>query len=629
MKNGSDQLLTDHLFHQAISCPLKLYFIQLPENRVKRDGNFRQKNKLVLRDAIAQRFSNVFYTQNDVREAEFETAEWLKNDEVVICGAVIRHGNFLTRIPILKKSGNELTIIQVHGKLKKGNSVVFDKHGRSRSITGYLIKAAYRYQIVENAFPDYQLFTEFVMPKSRYKSSVENLFQNTLGKKNISKEFLEELDNLFAFTDGTKSVLEVIRCLPETHTHHSFSGLSVSEALAKIEELQVQPIEKQIPQIHDGCKYCEFRQSTENNENGCWQTFFSDESLNNPDKHTFELIGHSMRSESEENFFQEKIDQPFNLHTVEQIVQYPSNVITMQQRRALQLLRAKNKEVPLIWGKPELKTVAEVAYPHHFIDFEAATSAVPMAKDQKVYDQVLFQFSCHTELENGEIIHSEWVDEDPAGYPHPNFVKAICAIPHIEKGTLIQFSPFEKQSLYKLMREIEATPTVEAALKAQFKKVLTGENDQPAERFFDLSKVIRDGYYNRYMDEGLTLKETLKNILQVERSLNLGSLDPIVLHDIAVQLSSLKPNGVVKNPYKLLMDDHLKIGDGMAAMNAYISLKTGVVSAEDRQLIPKFLKRYCALDSYALYVIMRHIKMIINKNPQMDEILIFPEMITD
>lgn len=622
MKKGSDQIITDHFFHQAISCPLKLHFNLLPENRAAREGNFRQKNKLVLRDTIAQRFSNVYYTQNDSREAEIETADWLKNDEAVICGAVIRHESFLTRIPILKKSGNELTIIQVHGKLKKGNSVVFDKHDRSRSITGYLIKAAYRYQILESAFPGYQLSTEFVMPKDRYKSSIEHLFQKTLGSRNISEELLSELADLFIFTEGTKSVLEVIRSLPETHTHYSFSGLSVSEALTKIEELKTKPIEKYIPQIHDGCKYCEFRQSTENYGKGCWQTFFPDESLKNPNRHRFELIGHSVGRNSGDNYFQEKIDQPHNLNSVDQILQYPSTVITMQQRRALQLLRAKNVEVPLVWGKPVLKTVEDVAYPHHFIDFEAATSAVPMAKNQKVYDQVLFQFSCHTMLENGEVIHTEWVDEDPSDYPHPNFIKAISSIPHIEKGTLIQFSPFERQSLYRLMHEMQSTTDIDPAIVSQFKKILAGENDQPSERFFDLSKVIRDGYYNFYMDEGLTLKETLKNILQVEKDLDSVSIAPVTLHDITVDLSTLNQNGTVVSPYKLLMDDHLKIGDGMAAMNAYISMKSGIVSDEERELIPKFLKRYCALDSYALYIIMKHIKLILNKSRKEDEILI-------
>ncbi len=622
MKNGSDQIITDHFFHQAISCPLKLHFNLLQKNRVAREGSFRQKNKLVLRDAIAQRFSNVYYTQNEGREAEIETAEWLKNDEVVICGAVIRYGNFLTRIPILKKTGNNLTIIQVHGKLKKGNSVIFDKPVRSRAITGYLLKAAYRFQIVKNVFPDHQLTTEFVMPKDRFKSSVVNLFQNTLGNQKISEESLRELEELFMITDGTKSVHGVVQSLPESHTHHSFLGLSISEALTKIEELIIQPIEKQIPQIHDGCKYCEFRQASELNTKGCWQTFFSDGNLKNPDRHKFELIGHSMGGNSSENYFQEKIQQPYNLDTVDKILQYPSTVITMQQRRALQLLRAKNEEVPLVWGKPVLKTIKDVEYPHHFIDFEAATSAVPMAKNQKVYDQVLFQFSCHTLLESGELIHTEWVDEDPSAYPHPNFITAICSIPHIEKGTLVQFSPFERQSLYRLLREMEASLDVNPLTLYQFKKVIMGENDQPTERFFDLSKIVRDGYYNCYMNEGLTLKETLKNILQIERVFDSSKPSPISLHDITVELTSVNQNGNVISPYKLLMDDHLKIGDGMAAMNAYISMKSGVTTIEERKLIPKLLKRYCALDSFALYIIMEHIRSILNKNTKEDDILI-------
>ncbi len=625
MKNGSDPIITDHLFHQVISCPLKLHFNLLPENRVKREGNFRQINKLVLRDTIAQRFSNVFYTQNDGREAEKETAKWLENEEAVICGAVIRNGHFLTRIPILKKSGDNLTIIQVHGKLKKGHhTAVFDRHDRSRSITGYLLKAAYRYQILEKAYPHHKLSTEFVMPKSRYKSSVEDLFQETLGNSNISEACLDELEKLFTFTDGTRSVLQIINSLPPTHVHHSFSGLSISDALTKIDKLLSLPVEKLIPQIHDGCKYCDFRQSSSEGKKGCWETFFSNEKLRNPDRHLFELIGHSNgRNKSDENFFQENIDQPYNLNTMEQIIKFPSKAISMQQRRALQLLHAKKEKVPLVWGKSLLKSIEEISYPRHFIDFEAATSAVPMAKGQHVYDPVLFQFSCHTVMENGEMIHTEWVDEDSREYPHLNFIEALCGIPQIEKGTLVQYSPFERQSLYRLMNELEMRENFDSTLKNQLKKVLAGEDNHPTERFFDLSKIVRDGYYNCFMNEGLTLKETLKNILQVESVLKMDALLPVMLHDITVRVSDTEENGQVKSPYKKMMDEDLKIGDGMAAMSAYISMKSGVVNAKEQKLIPKLLKRYCAMDSYALYIIMRHIEMILKEDILDDEILIF------
>src|SRR5690554_8020285 len=111
--------LNDHRFLEAVSCPLKLPFLLQDSELAGRPPVFRQKNKLRLRDAVALQFENRRQTSDSFVTAAKETKEWLREPEVAICGAVIQSGNLLARIPVLVKNADHLTIVQVHGKLRR------------------------------------------------------------------------------------------------------------------------------------------------------------------------------------------------------------------------------------------------------------------------------------------------------------------------------------------------------------------------------------------------------------------------------------------------------------------------------------------------------------------------------
>jgi hypothetical protein len=55
------------------------------------------------------------------------------------------------------------------------------------------------------------------------------------------------------------------------------------------------------------------------------------------------------------------------------------------------------------------KVLAGVTYPLHFIDFETSRLAVPYHAGMRPYEQIAFQWSCHTIPEKGVVpYHSEW-----------------------------------------------------------------------------------------------------------------------------------------------------------------------------------------------------------------------------
>ena len=628
MKNSSHFFITDHVFHQTISCPLKLHFNLDEDTTSKKRDPFRQLNKLALRDAIAQRFSDLKQTDDRVEKAAEQTQKWLKLKNVTICGAVIKTDQFLTRIPILRKQGDELTVMQVHGKLNKHGARVFSNPDhRSHSITRYLLKAAYRCYVLQSAMPNLSFRAEFFMPNAQFKSGVDDLFQQTVGRESIPELCVEQLAELFPGVDGTESVYGVMNNLPESHVHRKFSNGTVGDACSLLLKQLDTSREEWVPGIHDGCKFCQFRMGGDQNRKGCWEKFYPAENLKHGDNHTYELIGHTPDiSRPTENYFQENIELPAGLESLEKIKSLPGNIISIQQRRALQLLKVKGHKTPLLWGKPLLKKVQNLKYPLHFIDFEAATTPVPMAKGRGAYDPILFQFSCHTLFKNGEITHTEWLDEHNSSYPHASFIEAICSIPKSEKGTFVQFSPFERQTFYRLLREIEAHDVTTDQTRKKFRSLITGDLNGGSDRFFDISKFVRDGYYNRFMDRGLTLKESLVNILKVSKRLGLEVPSSVKLHDKEFDLSRLSGNGVIVNPYKELSGGDVNIGDGAVAMNAYLSYKSGLISEEDRKLISVLLKRYCALDSYSLYIIFSHFLELFREFTESGEILLMNEI---
>ena len=620
MKISGSSFINDHLFHQTLACPLKLAYT-LSENREgSYSANFSQRNKLAIRNAIAQTLTNPKFTSDETLTAEKETLKWLKKKEVTICGAVLRAGDFITRIPILKKAGNQLTIVQVHGKLiRRAGHSPFNREPLSYSALEYLLKAAYRLEVTSRAVPGSEISCEFIFPLKHFSAEHEALFSASLGKKRIKKHAKAELQRLYTVIEETAGTEKVRSCIPDSLTFHKYENISVAGMIEKVSEMinteSIDPPEK----IHSKCKYCHFRKNGSSGEHGCWETHFPDQKLKHPELHLFELIGHGEEFEvEEENFFREQVDQPAGLESVQKVLNVPLPQITLSQRRALQLFCSKNEPVPLVWIKPAVRYLEELPKPIHFIDFEAATNPLPMRKEGKPYEQVIFQYSCHTLHQDGVITHSEWLDQNKDHFPHDAIIDSILSIPQIDEGTIVQYSPFERQAFVRLLRDLDDAGEKEKKRYDAMKQILAPANNK---RFCDLNRVVRDGYYNRFMDNGLTLKQVILSIISVEKKLGINSLNEELLSASGEAVQRLFLNYPETNPFSTTPDPELPIRDGAEAMHAYLAMKSGIVTKEEFKKIPGLLRDYCTLDSYALFIIYRHLVTLLQKGE--DEVVIF------
>ncbi len=616
MKETDYTTIRDYTFREIVSCPLKLNFLNRENYNDRREDLFRRKTKRVLRESLAQLYPNIRFTSDRTEKAAEETVKWLKEDTVTICGAVIFHDSIRARIPILVKKEDSFNLVQIHGKAVKnsGNSI-FGRQNRGKSIERYLLKAAYRYYVMQEAFPDVNIRCTFLFPLKSYKAETDQLYRRTQGVGSIDVEAQRALQNLFTEADGTDKVREILKAIPSGISHPWFSGDSLGEAIQKVRNLHESEARKIVDQVHLGCRNCSFRKSENRHEDGCWDIHFPESDVQNKHLHLFELIGHHVQEETLQiEKFQEKVTQSAGFSDADKVIHHTGQKISMYHRKAMQLLDAKNKHLPLIFAKPLLRNITNLAGPLHFIDFEAATHPVPDEVAKRPYDPILFQFSCHTLTRSGELVHTQWLDEDVSKTPHADLVTALMDIPDLNRGSIVQFSPFERQAFFKLSREMKEQKEQYAQQYSFLNEILHKRPAGEQNRFIDLSVIIKDGYYNRFMNGGLSLKEILYSVLQAEYRLNNFNRKTFEVSDITLDLFTLGDQQRVMDPYYQISDDRCRIRDGISAMHAYLCMKSRALSSQQTALVPTLLKRYCTLDSLGLYLVFKHISAIMQQN---------------
>lgn len=618
----------DNTFQQAISCPLKLYHIAAKSGNSNNKVAFRHRNKLRLRDVISLRFDNRRFTSDSLNEAEKETAEWLQEDSVAICGAVLRTGIFVTRVPILVKERNRYTIIQVHGKLRKRSE--YDEVQwpvKSRSMAGYLLKAAYRSFVLSQCRNVSSICTTLYFPNKAYRSTDKHLLQklSSIWEKSDTGLLAEQTEELFAAVDATNAVKNVMANIPESVAHHTFTGMSVKNACEFLAGTSLENGNVLDIGIHTECKFCDFRRQPAEKSPGCWKQFFPDKSVGHPDLHVFELIGHGNDTDTAGGFFyQEQVPHSEPFSSFDMIQKHSGEKITIYQRRMLQLLKSKGAQIPSLWVRSRIDEIKQLQYPLHFLDFEAATYALPPERGEHPYQPIYFQFSCHTLYENGTVHHHDWLDQDFTRIDvHESLVDRLGSVPGIREGTIIQYSQFEYRAMKNILKRFKKNAMRYEARIDELEQILTGSDGRGQQRFLDLSRIIEEYYYNYFMQGSIGLKHVLKSVLNWQKNEKPVTEKSVEIHDVNIDLYKTQSSDGQPDPYSSLSMNGERIGDGSEAMNAWLSLKNGLLSNEEKETVPTLLRRYCALDSYALVILFEHLNNCLEQMEGDEDLIIF------
>ncbi|MBT8092763.1 MAG: DUF2779 domain-containing protein [Gammaproteobacteria bacterium] len=214
-------------------------------------------------------------------------------------------------------------------------------------------------------------------------------------------------------------------------------------------------------------------------------------------------------------------------------------------------------------GRPEIldgarETLAALAYPRYYLDFETIAPAVPFWKSTRPYAAVPVQWSVHIDDGAGDgrletMRHEEFLDLSGAA-PMRSLAKALIESLGSD-GPVLMYTRYEEQVIDVL---IDLFPDLAAPLQAII------------DRLFDLYPVVKLNYYHPDMLGSWSIKAVL-------------------------------PTMVPTMDYSRL--DGIK--EGTAASDGFIEAISDATSPERKAELERQLRRYCRFDTEAMVEIVR------------------------
>lgn len=234
--------------------------------------------------------------------------------------------------------------------------------------------------------------------------------------------------------------------------------------------------------------------------------------------------------------------------------------LTDKQRRQIIATKTDRRKIDTEEIREFLDTLV---FPIHFFDYETLSGVIPAFDGTRPYQQVPFQYSLHIlKSFDGDLEHKEYLHDNTSN-PVPPLLEKMKE--HFEgSGSIISWN-----------KKFEAARNNEMAkMYPEYANFLLNIND----RMVDLMDPFSKGWFT---DKKFFGSASLKYVLPV----------------IAPELS-----------YK-----ELEVSNGGQAQRVWMDTILGGKNPEKKAEILRNLSTYCTLDTYATYVIYRHLEEIVKK----------------
>lgn len=628
--------LTKSDLKTARSCSTKLYYKKLGYpagdrvdgyTRILADGNF-----------IIHKIAHLFYPEGIYIDAHLNSEEsliasaqttlnYLQQENVVLFEPVLYADHKLARADILVKQGDRLEIIEVRSKLFDSkahqdlinyrNSSLF-RNKRTGKVGGewrsIIEDVAYQVGILQemlNLHLPEQTFTihPYLLAPDRHKTTnIDHLasyfqIQRTINHRNSLSKFNGAIVNFTGDIQEIRNDQFLTKVDIDTEVQELVAG-TIAEAQKYISYLMEQSPEIFAP-ISKKCKGCEYRASDRDDRDGfreCWGKL-ADEEFHILDLYQMGRIGGNDTPLVNELIKQQKVSM-FDV-PLEELNDY-----TYSYRQLIQIeYTQKNHE----WISEHLpKIVKQIEYPLHFIDFETSRMAIPYRAGMQPYEQVAFQWSCHTLTAPDAIpVQSQWLNLD---HTFPNFQFAESLMAHLESfgtndGTIMTWATHENSVLrdiyYQMQNYDYQNPQLQSWLANTAKLGNRGRS-----RLVDMNDLTLKHYFHPLMKGRTSLKCVLPAIWKTNN----------YLHSIPwFQEYYQEVDGQILNPYdvlpKLQIGEYVHVvNEGAGAMLAYQDLMYGesrrspqtLENHSQRSQWQELLYQYCRLDTMAMVIIWTH-----------------------
>ncbi|WP_440998639.1 DUF2779 domain-containing protein [Fodinibius sp. SL11] len=621
--NDRNKYFSRHLFGAGLECPVKLYYYRqgYPQNKQSRPFiEHAIYNKRLLTALARSVYSNgILVNEKQVTKASDKTAQFLQSDEVVVFDAVFEHQQMMARLPIVHKAGNQLTVFYIRTKaFDSRKHSITDAEGQINSKwEKYLLDLAYQIYLVWKNWPKADIRAILVMPEKSSNAYTDDLplLLHPLDNRAKAESIDASNQELLAKLDVSEVVKKLIgntgfaeQYLPKP---------SVEDTLNFFRSVYFGD-EKPATEVGLKCKRCEFRIESEriSNEkksgfNECWSSVMPVE--NPSENHIFDLIGPGTNRRLSNGNFDPK-DIPTDSIFSSASVMKSEGRISQEMRQALQVHKKKDEEVPEEIIRPDLfEELERWQFPLHFLDFEAGNYAVPVRKNRRPYHLVVFQFSCHTLYRDGSWKHREWIDDFRSGYPNYELIRKLKQVPDIEEGTIVQYSNFERNALKTIRSELLHEQDVIADannLNNWIEQIINRHDSSHSQPPYiaDLSRLVKNYYYNREMEDSLSIKDVLRSVMSHSPYLkNIYSKPYSSSNFDQIIWWQSNGHGGARNPYSILTETgDSPIRRGTEAMVVYGKMIAQELPPEKRNAYQNALLKYCELDTLAMMMIYQH-----------------------
>jgi hypothetical protein len=657
---AKSNFLTKSRFKIGYECPTKLYY-----QDDQSYGNTNSENSFL--KALAEggfqvgELAKIYHPggteilTDNKDQAAAETAELLKQDNVVIYEAAFKYENLFIKADIVVKRGPVLELIEVKAKsfdkreedpfynktsLKKGNPKL------SSSWEPYLIDVAFQKYVINKSFPQFQVASFLMLADKTSVATVDGINQKFFLEKNdkgrvhaVTKEGVTT-ENL-----GEKLLIKIsVDTEVQLVWNMSFDDNSFYQLVESLSEIcQKQLFSK--PQIGSKCKSCEFRISKEMKGKGlrsgfekCWSDSAGLKQNDFQNSFVFEVWNFRKAANliAEGKYFINQLDQD----DVSPTAKAGECGLSSSERQWLQVEKNQNNDDKAYIDHSGLSAeMNSWRYPLHFIDFETTMVAIPFHKGRRPYELIAFQFSHHLVTENGKIIHQdEYINNIKGAFPNFEFVRALMKALSNDEGTIFRYANHENTVLRQIRQQIlEAEEFVEdrdqlitfidsiTQAKEEDSKKKTGSRNM-----VDMCELVKKYFYHPLTKGSNSIKSVLPAILKESKYLQEKYSNPIYGTENFIvsknfknwQWIQLDEKGNVKDPYKILppvfsdidveeMDSLItdaSLADGGAAMTAYARMQFTEMSKAESEAVTKALLKYCELDTLAMVMIFEYWK---------------------
>ena len=521
--------------------------------------------------------------------------------------------DMLVRVDILQRKGDVLRLIEIKAKSYDSSESETPFRGKREGILGgwrdYLLDITFQTNVLELAYPKMQVVPELCLVDTSKTCLEEAIFNKvelitdkdpgSTGPRAIYHGDIAALrsQHFLGFLNVRAEVDEMIAGVRST-----------SKTLLKI---SADPSIALEPPLGSKCRDCEYRNinSLKNGFAECWGNLAAG------DPHIVDLYSAGLLADAAGNS-KEGLNWLMN-NGISKLVEIPPKIIDQNKSTGKRQIRQLEcTKTGAEWVDPLLKDELDACeYPLHFVDFETSRLAVPYHKGMQPYEQIAFQFSCHTILSSGDtkLQHTEWINVDDA-FPSFHFASALRDAVG-DSGTIFVWSNFEQTTLHDIRRQMTRYKHADKKIAAWIDEIVPDRKD--GGRVQDLLELCGKHYYHPDMGGSMSIKYVLPAIWgsneelwrnpwfakYFRESLD-GALDPYSA--LTGMILEAERNNIADEDAKEIAVEAVR--DGIGAMRTYQEMMYGLSrnDAKHRDAVKKMLLQYCELDTAAMVIIWKH-----------------------